>query len=109
MKIRHKQSGATIEGNFVDAGPDFKEITPGGYSLYYKRQWEEVQEWVDVTSECRFGTYNGFAEEGLEGWGYITAGNKGSVMHPDHWNKVLKIELVDGGIRVYARKGSAPW
>ena len=53
MKIRHKQSGATIEGNFVDVGEDFKELRPGGlYSLYYKKQWELVPEWRDVTCEC---------------------------------------------------------
>ena len=109
MKIRHKRTGVVLEGEFREFDNDLFIEVGKASSTYSSSHWEPVQEWVDVTSECRFGTYSGFAEEGLEGWGYITAGNKGSVMHPDHWNKVLKIELVDGGIRVYARKGSAPW
>lgn len=107
MKIRHKRTGVVLEGEFREFDNDLFIEVGKTSSTYSSSHWEPVQEWVDVTSECRFGTYSGLAEKGLEGWGYITAGNKGSVMHPDHWNKVLKIELIDGGIRVYARKGLA--
>ena len=110
MKVQAKLLSNHYQYEVVEESSNYYIVYgTGGKVAVSKADYEPVQEWVDVTSECRFGTYCGFAGEGLEGWGYITAGYKGSVMHPDYWNKVLKLELVDGGIRVYARKGSAPW
>ena len=54
MKLKHKGHGAVIEGDFTFDGTDYKESTVLGYSLYHKSQWGEVQEWKDVTSECKW-------------------------------------------------------
>jgi len=59
MKIRHKQSGVVLEGQFSECAnwgglpPErfFHSLADG--SRYNKRAWEEVKpEWVDVTGEC---------------------------------------------------------
>ena len=59
MKIRHRQSGVELEGEFVECGEGgpcipsrsyFSDIHSG--SLYDKVCWEAVPEWVDVTGEC---------------------------------------------------------
>lgn len=59
MKIRHKQSGVELEGEFEDAGLVFiqRVLNPAALpSMYSKQHWEEVKpapKWVDVTKDCR--------------------------------------------------------
>ena len=59
MKIRHKQSGAELEGEFRECGEGGPCIPSVSYfacerygSRYDMREWEAVPEWVDVTGEC---------------------------------------------------------
>lgn len=60
MKIRHKQSGVVLEGEFCCCGEmtgDGKAkhyfAAHRGQSTYDASEWEEVKpEWVDVTGEC---------------------------------------------------------
>ena len=59
MKIRHKQSGVELEGEFCDCAHSGTGIPSRSYfsdihseSLYDKVCWEAVPEWVDVTGAC---------------------------------------------------------
>lgn len=56
MKIRHKQSGVVLEGQFTEREKLFIEVAPqcGDFnSTYSKAIWEEVKPvWKDVTAEC---------------------------------------------------------
>ncbi len=59
MKIRHKQSGVELEGEFCDCENSGTGIPSRSYfsdihsgSLYDKVCWEAVPEWVDVTDAC---------------------------------------------------------
>ena len=59
MKIRHKQSGVELEGEFCDCAHSGTGIPSRSYfsdihsgSLYDKVCWEAVPEWVNVTEEC---------------------------------------------------------
>ena len=58
MKIRHKQSGVVLEGEFFEQEKLFLEVAPhgSGYnSAYSKAIWEEVKPvWKDVTAECEW-------------------------------------------------------
>ncbi len=57
MKIRHKQSGVELEGEFIECGEGGPCIPSVSYfacerygSRYDMREWEAVPEWVDVTN-----------------------------------------------------------
>ena len=59
MKIRHKQSGVELEGEFCDCAHSGTGIPSRSYfsdihsgSLYDKVCWEAVPEWVEVTGAC---------------------------------------------------------
>ena len=55
MKIRHKQSGVELEGDFVRVSRSYFSMPltiPHGGSCYAASEWEAVPEWVDVTGEC---------------------------------------------------------
>ena len=55
MKIRHKQSGVELEGDFVRVNGSYVSVPfsiPHGGSCYAASEWEAVPEWVDVTGEC---------------------------------------------------------
>lgn len=63
MKIRHKQSGVVLEGQFVAMGEAnalgarsyYVPVGTMSRSEYDMREWEEVKPaptWVDVTGEC---------------------------------------------------------
>lgn len=61
MKIRHKQSGVVLEGQFCRMGEGnglysrtyYLPVGLGPKSQYDTSEWEEVKpEWVDVTAEC---------------------------------------------------------
>ena len=55
MKIRHKQSGVELEGDFVRVNGSYFSMPlsiPHGGSCYAASEWEAVPEWVDVTGEC---------------------------------------------------------
>ena len=55
MKIRHKQSGVELEGDFVRVNGSYFSVPlsiPHGGSCYAASEWEAVPEWVDVTGEC---------------------------------------------------------
>lgn len=98
MKIRHKQSGVELEGDFVRVNGSYFSVPlsiPHGGSCYGASEWEAVPEWVDVTGECtvhedgaishgniiRFvphaATYNyrlrkvRFSTDGLPKWAFI--------------------------------------
>jgi hypothetical protein len=52
MKIRHKQSGVELEGDFVqwaDVRLGMPLSIPHGGSCYAASEWEAVPEWVDVS------------------------------------------------------------
>lgn len=58
MKIRHKQSGVELEGEFCDCAHSGTGIPSRSYfsdihsgSLYDKVRWEAVPEWVDVSGD----------------------------------------------------------
>ena len=58
MKIRHKQSGVELEGEFCDCAHSGTGIPSRSYfsdihsgSLYDKVCWEAVPEWVDVSGD----------------------------------------------------------
>ena len=64
MKIRHKQSGVELEGQFIGCGevgpciPSVSCFVCERYgSRYDMREWEAVPEWVDVTGECEVSDY----------------------------------------------------
>lgn len=83
MKIRHKQSGVELEGEFCDCENSGTGIPSRSYfsdihsgSLYDKVYWEAVPEWVDVTDACivldthrRLQLYHG-KEDALLSHGY---------------------------------------
>ena len=55
MKIRHKQSGVELEGDFVRVSESYLRMPlsiPHGGSCYAASEWEAVPEWVDVTGAC---------------------------------------------------------
>ena len=55
MKIRHKQSGVELEGDFVRVSESYFRMPlsiPHGGSCYAASEWEAVPEWVDVTGAC---------------------------------------------------------
>ena len=55
MKIRHKQSGVELEGDFVRVSESYFRMPlsiPHGGSCYAASEWEAVPEWVDVTDAC---------------------------------------------------------
>ena len=59
MKIRHKQSGVELEGEFIECGEGGPRIPSVSYfacerygSRYDMREWEAVPEWVEVTGAC---------------------------------------------------------
>ena len=55
MKIRHKQSGVELEGDFVRANGSYFSAPlsiPHGGSCYGASEWEAVPEWVDVSGAC---------------------------------------------------------
>lgn len=59
MKIRHKQSGVELEGEFIECGEGGPCIPSVSYfacerygSRYDMREWEAVPEWVEVTGAC---------------------------------------------------------
>ena len=54
MKIRHKRTGVVLEGEFREFdNAVFIEVGKTS-STYSSSHWEPVQEWVDVTSECKW-------------------------------------------------------
>jgi len=60
MKIRHKQSGVELEGDFVRVSESYLRMPlsiPHGGSCYAASEWEAVPEWVDVTGECEVSDY----------------------------------------------------
>ena len=55
MKIRHKQSGVELEGDFVRVSESYFRMPlsiPHGGSCYAASEWEAVPEWVNVTGAC---------------------------------------------------------
>ena len=55
MKIRHRQSGVELEGNFVRVNGSYFSAPlsiPHGGSCYAASEWEAVPEWVEVTGAC---------------------------------------------------------
>lgn len=55
MKIRHKQSGVELEGDFVRVSESYLRMPlsiPHGGSCYAASEWEAVPEWVNVTGAC---------------------------------------------------------
>jgi len=55
MKIRHRQSGVELEGDFVRVNGSYFSAPlsiPHGGSCYGASEWEAVPEWVDVTDAC---------------------------------------------------------
>ena len=68
MKIRHKQSGVELEGEFEFTDTDFMENSDGRWqttSCYSKAQWEEVKpKWVDVTEACEAHCMNRIIHNG---------------------------------------------
>lgn len=68
MKIRHKQSGVELEGEFEVTDTDFMENSDGRWqatSCYSKAQWEEVKpKWVDVTEACEAHCMNRIIHNG---------------------------------------------
>ena len=55
MKIRHKQSGVELEGDFVRVSESYLSMPlsiPHGGSCYAASEWEAVPEWVNVTGAC---------------------------------------------------------
>ena len=55
MKIRHKQSGVELEGDFVRVSESYFSMPlsiPHGGSCYAASEWEAVPEWVEVTGAC---------------------------------------------------------
>ena len=54
MKIRHKQSGVELEGDFVRVSESYLSMPlsiPHGGSCYAASEWEAVPEWVDVSGD----------------------------------------------------------
>lgn len=75
MKIRHKQSGVVLEGEFVNMGEAnalgarsyYVPVGTMSRSEYDMREWEEVKPvWKDVTAEC----------EGIEGSTHVIRNNR---------------------------------
>ena len=55
MKIRHRQSGVELEGDFARVNGSYFSMPisiPHGGSCYAASEWEAVPEWVNVTGEC---------------------------------------------------------
>ena len=81
-----------------------------------KKDYEPVEEWVDVTHTVKFGTYSGLmdyrdkdyiVDSEMNGVGYILAGKDGvSITMKGVWQEEFKMEMVNGAIRVYERKGA---
>ena len=54
MKIRHRQSGVELEGNFVRVNGSYFSAPlsiPHGGSCYAASEWEAVPEWVNVSGD----------------------------------------------------------
>jgi len=54
MKIRHRQSGVELEGNFVRVNGSYFSAPlsiPHGGSCYAASEWEAVPEWVEVSGD----------------------------------------------------------
>ena len=88
----------------------------GGKIAVSKADYEPVEEWVDVTHTVKFGTYSGLmdyrdkdyiVDSEMNGVGYILAGKDGvSITMKGVWQEEFKMEMVNGAIRVYERKGA---
>ena len=90
---------------------------PAGFlRVLPKADYEPVEEWVDVTHTVKFGTYSGLmdyrdkdyiVDSEMNGVGYILAGKDGvSITMKGVWQEEFKMEMVNGAIRVYERKGA---
>jgi len=92
MKIRHRQSGVELEGNFVRVNNSYFSAPisiPHGGSCYAASEWEAVPEWVDVTGECSL-------LQGIRLW----HGERG-IADMSHGYRLRKVRLfhVQSGIR----------
>jgi hypothetical protein len=71
MKIRHKPSGLTLEGGFVNDCGFWRDqhAVIGQRSQYWCEEWERVPEerWVDVTAECTWRGHRLYHKRELNG------------------------------------------
>ena len=119
MKVQHRSKDIIgIEWEAVDEAKAYYIVKdPAGFlQVLDKKDYEPVEEWVDVTHTVKFGTYSGLmdyrdkdyiVDSEMNGVGYILAGKDGvSITMKGVWQEEVKMEMVNGAIRVYERKGA---
>ena len=121
MKVQVKVTGnprIKNQYNVEDVGERYYVIADehGMLVVVAKKDYEPVEEWVDVTHTVKFGTYSGLmdyrdkdhiVDSEMNGVGYILAGKDGvSITMKGVWQEEFKMEMVNGAIRVYERKGA---
>ena len=118
MKVTAKKPCVSAVYEVVDEGSRYYTAKDGcGFLVALpKADYEPVEEWVDVTHTVKFGTYSGLmdyrdkdyiVDSEMNGVGYILAGKDGvSITMKGVWQEEFKMEMVNGAIRVYERKGA---